>query len=192
MRAPVLIYIHGFHSSPASLKAQQMREYVAQVRPDMIVECPQMPCFPLAAWALIESIVARYPGHPIGFVGSSLGGFLVTKASAQFGGNAVLINPAVRPYELLTEYLGENTHPYTQEVYTLTHAHIADLKSLEITVIDHPERLWLLVQSGDELLDYQQAVTKHQLSKTTIEQGGDHSFIGFERYLGPVLRFLDL
>ena len=68
MRAPVLIYVHGFHSSPASLKAQQMRDYVATTRPDIIVECPQMPCLPLAAWALIESIVARYPSHPIGCI----------------------------------------------------------------------------------------------------------------------------
>ncbi|MDO6525609.1 MULTISPECIES: esterase YqiA [unclassified Motilimonas] len=192
MLAPVLIYIHGFHSSPLSQKVQQMKQYVAQQRPDIIFECPQMPCFPLQAWALIESIVARYPGHKLGFIGSSLGGYLVTKASAEFGANAVLINPAVRPYELLVDYLGENTHPYTEQVYTLTIEHMADLKSLEVEPVTHPERLWLLTQMGDEILDYRQAVNKHQLSKTTIEQGGDHSFIGFERYLDPVLRFLDL
>lgn len=192
MLAPVLIYIHGFQSSPSSLKAQQMKQYISEQRPDIIFECPQMPCFPMAAWLLIESIVARYPEHKIGFVGSSLGGYLVTKASHEFGGNAVLVNPAVRPYDLLTDYLGENIHPFTNEHYTLTSAHMADLKSLEVEPITAPERLWVMLQTGDEVLDYQQALDKHQLSKITLEQGGDHSFIGFERYLGHILRFLEL
>ncbi|MCE2573672.1 esterase YqiA [Motilimonas eburnea] len=192
MSAPVLIYIHGFQSSPASLKAQQMKQFIREQRPGIIFECPQMPCFPMAAWELIAAIVARYPGHKLGFVGSSLGGYLVTKASQEFGGNAVLVNPAVRPYELLTDYLGENTHPYTNECYRLTSEHMADLKSLEVEPITAPERLWVMLQTGDEVLDYQQALDKHERSKLTLEQGGDHSFIGFERYLGHILRFLEL
>ncbi len=110
----------------------------------------------------------------------------------QFGFRAVVVNPAVKPYELLADYLGPQTNPYTHESYTLESVHIDELKALEVKRIASPEDFWLLQQTGDEVLDYRQAVDKFAASRQTVEEGGDHSFVGFERYPEQIITFLEL
>jgi predicted esterase YcpF (UPF0227 family) len=46
------------------------------------------------------------------------------------------------------------------------------------------------LQTADETLDYRQAATKYQGYKLSIEQGGDHSFLDFQRFLPDIFRFL--
>jgi len=49
-----------------------------------------------------------------------------------------------------------------------------------------------LQQTEDEGLDYRQAVDKSSDAKQIAEQGGDHSFVGFERYPAQIIEFLEL
>ncbi len=170
-----------------------MREYCQQHRPDIKVIIPQLPCFPQLAAQLLLEIVEQYQNdYRIGLVGSSLGGFMSIWLNSQFGFKAVVVNPAVKPYELLVDYLGEQTNPYTHETYTLETCHIDELKALDVQSIASPESFWLLQQTEDEVLDYRQAVNKFAQSKQTVEQGGDHSFVGFERYPAKIIEFLEL
>lgn len=193
LKPSLLLYIHGFNSSPLSMKANLMREYCEQHRADIKVVIPQLPCFPQAAAQCLLDLVHQYQdNYRIGLVGSSLGGYLSTWLNAQFGFRAVVVNPAVKPYELLADYLGPQTNPYTNESYTLTAAHIDELKALEVQHIACPESFWLLQQTEDEILDYRQAIEKFAGSAQTVEQGGDHSFVGFERYPERIIRFLGL
>ncbi|NVC92492.1 esterase YqiA [Vibrio natriegens] len=193
MKPSLLLYIHGFNSSPLSMKANLMREYCQQHRPDIKVIIPQLPCFPQLAAQLLLDIVEQYKNdYRIGLVGSSLGGFMSTWLNSQFGFKAVVVNPAVKPYELLVDYLGEQTNPYTNETYTLETCHIDELKALDVQSIASPDAFWLLQQTEDEVLDYRQAVNKFAQSKQTVEQGGDHSFVGFERYPAKIIEFLEL
>jgi len=193
MKGSLLLYIHGFNSSPKSLKANIMKEFCQQNRDDIKVIIPQMPCFPQDAKALLAQIVEQYAGdYNIGLVGSSLGGYYSTWLNHVYGLKAVVVNPAVRPYELLLDYLSEQTNPYTNESYILTEQHIDDLKGMDVAVIQQPEDFWLLQQKGDELLDYRQAVSKYQKGTMTVEEGGDHSFIDFERFPAEIIRFLGL
>lgn len=193
MKPSLLLYIHGFNSSPLSIKANLMREYCQQHRPDIKVIIPQLPCFPQLAAQLLLDIVEQYQNdYRIGLVGSSLGGFMSTWLNSQFGFKAVVVNPAVKPYELLVDYLGEQTNPYTNETYTLETCHIDELKALDVQSIASPDAFWLLQQTEDEVLDYRQAVNKFAQSKQTVEQGGDHSFVGFERYPAKIIEFLQL
>lgn len=189
----LLLYIHGFNSSPLSMKANLMREYCQAHRPDIKVIIPQLPCFPQQAAQMLLDIVEQYKDdYQIGLIGSSLGGFMSTWLNSQFGFKAVLVNPAVKPYELLVDYLGEQTNPYTNETYTLETRHIDELKALDVQSIASPNSFWLLQQTEDEVLDYRQAVNKFAFSKQTVEQGGDHSFVGFERYPAKIIEFLEL
>ncbi|TOG30089.1 esterase YqiA [Vibrio parahaemolyticus] len=189
----LLLYIHGFNSSPLSMKANLMREYCAQHRPDIKVIVPQLPCFPEQAAQLLLGIVEQYKDdYNIGLVGSSLGGYMSTWLNAKYGFKAVVVNPAVKPYELLVDYLGEQTNPYTHETYTLEACHIDELKALDVQSIASPNSFWLLQQTEDEVLDYRQAVDKFAKAKQTVEQGGDHSLVGFERYPAKIIEFLEL
>lgn len=192
-KAPLLLYIHGFNSSPLSLKAQVMSDYCQSHRPDIKVLIPQMPCFPQQAAELLQQLIQSYKAdYRIALVGSSLGGYLSTWLNAQYGFKAVLVNPAVRPYELLLDFLGEQENPYTFERYTLEHKHIDELKSLDVTELNNPQDFWLLQQEGDEVLDYRQAVAKYAHSRQTVETDGDHSFVGFERFPEQIIEFLEL
>ncbi|KDM92439.1 esterase YqiA [Photobacterium galatheae] len=189
----LLLYLHGFNSSPQSMKAQQMAAYCRAERPDIRVEIPQLPCYPSQAAQFIDTLVTHLkPTYRIGLVGSSLGGYLATWLSQRHGLPAVLVNPAVKPFELLMDYLGEQKNPYTDEVYSLVPQHMDELKALEIGQLSHPELLWLLQQEGDEVLDYRQAVEKYAACRQTVEPEGDHSFIGFNRYPADIVRFLGL
>ena len=193
MKPSLLLYIHGFNSSPLSHKANVMKEYCAQHRPDIKVVVPQLPCFPEQAAQCLLDLVEQYRNdYQIGLVGSSLGGYMSTWLNSQFGFKAVVVNPAVKPYELLLDYLGEQENPYTHERYILEPHHIDELKALDVAELSNPSDFWLLQQTEDEVLDYRQAVEKFAQSKQTVEPGGDHSFVDFERYPQQIIEFLAL
>lgn len=188
--AKVLLSLHGFHSSPESLKAQQMSAYLADKQPEITFVCPQLPCLPEQMWEVIESIFKQYRNDQIAVMGSSLGGYLATKAAQKYAVKALLINPAVYPFHLLTEYAGLQVHPYTNISYQIDESYLQQLTALNVQHIDNPENLWILVQKGDEVLDYQQACDKYQFCHITCEEGGDHSFINFDRFIPEIIKFL--
>ena len=186
----VVIYLHGFLSSPQSIKAQQTQKFANEFYPDLSLEIPQLANYPADALEVIEEVVERHTGKQFCFIGSSLGGYLSTYMVQKLGGKAVLINPAVKPYELLADYLGEHVNPYSQQSFKLENSHIAELIALDVPLVGRSENFWVLLQTGDETLDYRQAEHKYQGAKMTIEQGGDHSFQDFERFLPEIFRFL--
>lgn len=186
----VLIYLHGFLSSPASVKAQATKTFWQANYPDVTFVCPQLPYYPEDAKQYLDDLVAAHQGAQIGFIGSSLGGFLSTYLSDNYGGKAVLINPAARPHEVLADYLGEHQHPYTNEKFTLTAEHMQQLLNMYQEVPKNPQNFWVLLQTEDETLDYREAEAKYQGAKLTVEQGGDHAFQGYERFLPDIFRFL--
>ena len=191
--ASLLIYLHGFNSSPQSLKAQQMAQYCANHRPDIKVVMPQLPSYPEKAQVYLEQLILRFKDdYKIGLVGSSLGGYLCTWLSERYALPAVLINPAVKPYELLVDYLGPQQNPYSGENYVLVPKHMAQLQQLDVAMVHAPQRFWVLLQEGDEVLDYRQSMMKYAESKLTVEPNGDHSFVNFERFPASIIQFLEL
>ncbi|TDF38359.1 esterase YqiA [Alteromonadaceae bacterium M269] len=185
-----LIYLHGFLSSPQSVKAVQTKDFFAEHYPQVNFVVPQISNYPDLAIAQLRELVSQYQNTRLRFIGSSMGGFLSTHLVSQFGGKAVLINPAVEPHILLKDYLGEHTNPYTGEVFDLESHHMQILKELLVDPLPNPENFWALLQTEDETLDYRLAERKYQDSKLTIEQGGDHSFVGYERHLATIAEFL--
>ena len=100
----------------------------------------------------------------------------------------MLVNPAVRPYELLAGYVGRQKNLHSGEEYDFTARHIEELRALEVAAIT-PERYLLLVATGDEALDYRLAVERYRGARQVVVDGGDHGFSDFARHLDTVLAF---
>ena len=103
-----------------------------------------------------------------------------------------MINPAIRPYDDLAPYKGAQTNMYSGEAFEVTDAHFDELRALAVPRITRPERYFLLVQSGDEVLDYREAVAYYGGAWQFVRGGGDHAFQGFEAQIPAILRFAAL
>ena len=188
-----ILYLHGFLSSPKSIKAQATKAYFEKHHSDVILHIPELSNFPSKVesqlLALIESTPALLEGG-LKLIGSSMGGYLSTFLLEKFGGKAVLINPAVRPYELLQSFIGKHENPYSKEKFELVASDMDVIKALEASSLSAPERYKVLLQTEDETLDYRLAEEKYAQSQLVIEQGGDHSFVGYENHLPAIAQFL--
>ncbi|WP_206483746.1 YqiA/YcfP family alpha/beta fold hydrolase [Thalassotalea sp. G2M2-11] len=191
MKAINILYIHGFNSSPMSQKAVSTKQYIEKYYPEITFYCPQVIFNPKGAIAQLEAIVESAPSAQWFVMGSSLGGYFSSYLAEKYDLPAVLINPAVRPFELLVDYIGEQQNPYTGEVYQVTDQYMTDLQALYNEKISK-KRYMVMVQTGDEVLDYQQAVDKYQDSQLIVQQGGDHSFIHYEQMLPKIMAFFPI
>lgn len=185
----MLIYIHGFNSSSQSGKARELTAYFAERGLAAGYACPDLPHRPAEAIALLERLIAQSP-TPVKLLGSSLGGFYATYLAERHGLKAVQINPCVACDEKLAEEVGrlqKNWH--SGEAYEFSAQHLAELQALKVRAISRPERYFLLVETGDEVLDYREAVAYFQGARQLVLEGGDHGFSRFAEYIPAILDF---
>jgi predicted esterase YcpF (UPF0227 family) len=188
-----LLYLHGFNSSPQSFKAQALMRYMREHDCLHRLICLQIPSIPEQARRFLDSLVEReLKSGELAFAGSSLGGYYATYLAEKYSGTAVLINPSVRPYQTLEACLGENKFYHSDEYWQFDRSHIDQLKTMEVEQITEPDRYLVLLQTGDETLDYRQAAEKYSECRCVIEEGGDHAFTGFEDYIEQILEFSDV
>lgn len=186
----MIIYLHGFRSSPASEKARLLARHMASRGMADRFWCEQLPVSPRQAIETVEDVLARSPKTPT-LVGSSLGGYYATYLAEKHDLRAILINPAVVPHETLARFVGVQTNVYTGETFEFTREHLTELEQLNVPQLSRPERFWLLVETGDEVLDYRQAVQKYAGARQTVIEGGDHSFQHFPDYLDAIVEFAE-
>ncbi|MGD8933994.1 MAG: YqiA/YcfP family alpha/beta fold hydrolase [Gammaproteobacteria bacterium] len=188
-----ILYLHGFNSSPDSHKARVLHDYMQHHGLGDYIDIPKIPPLPAAAIELLQQHADKIiEDHALSLVGSSLGGFYATWLAEKYNCPAVLINPAVRPHELLMKYLGENKNYYTGENWVLDHNHIKQFRELYIERVTQLERYLVLLQTGDDTLDYREALQKYAGCAILVEQGGSHEFSGFERHLEKILSFCNV
>jgi predicted esterase YcpF (UPF0227 family) len=186
-----IVYLHGFNSAPQSHKAQSMQRYMAARGLGDRFVCPTLPHCPDEAIALVEAEIARHPAGSVTLVGSSLGGFYATHLAERHDLRAVLLNPAARPGRDLESYIGVQRNLYSGEEYELTRSHIDAWRRLDVAAV-HPERYLLIVETGDEVLDYREAVAKYAGARQVIVAGGDHTLKSFPEHLPLILEFAGL
>ena len=187
-----LIYLHGFLSSPQSSKAQLTRNWLKKHHgQDIHYLCPQLSSNPYKAIDQLNELMSDFSQQTVGFVGSSLGGFWATYLSEQYGAKAVLINPAVAPHTRFAHFVGTSLKSYYgDEITTLTEKDLSVLTAADIQPIAHPSRFKVLLQKGDETLDYRLAEERYREAHLEIEEGGNHSFVGYEAHLPSIVSFL--
>lgn len=184
----MIVYLHGFNSSPASHKAQVMKQVMQGRGLAHLYACPALADTPAEAIGAIKRAIEGRNARDITFIGSSLGGFYATWLVEKLGCRAVLINPAITPHIGLEAYLGTQKNLHTGEPYELTRAHLEGWRGLLIERID-PERYLLLLETGDEVLDWRQAARKYEGARMAVRDGGDHSLRSFPEHIERILAF---
>ena len=185
----MFLYIHGFNSSSQSGKAREMAAWMAERGLADAFACPDLPHRPAAAIRLLEDLIAQSRG-PAKLLGSSLGGFYATYLAERHGLKAVLVNPCVTCHDKLRAYVGQTQKNWhSGEEYVFSAEHAAELDALAVAAITRPERYWLLAETGDEVLDYREAVAYYAGARQDVLEGGDHGFTRFTDYLPALQAF---
>ena len=183
------MYLHGFVSAPQSRKAVMLGDYVRNHAADVALRVPALHHRPSTAIGqVLEACAAVAPGD-LTLVGSSLGGFYATVAAERLGCRAALLNPAVHPQRHFGRYKGAQQNLYTGERFELTDAHVADLAAMDPPAITRPERYWLFVETGDEVLDYREAVEYYAGALQEVVQGGDHTLASFPHRIPEIVEW---
>ena len=189
MDGGLIIYLHGFCSSPASWKSRLLAEEMARRGLADSFVCPQLSPVPDEAVAGISRLIEQADG-PVTLVGSSLGGHYANHLAEKYGLNAVLINPAVVARLDLNKFVGDHANFHSGERFTFTAAHAAQLQAQVRQPT--PERYWLLAETGDDVLDYRQAVDFYAGCRQTVLAGGDHGFTQFPGFVPQIIEFAGL
>lgn len=183
----VILYLHGFTSGPQSHKAQALGARMRERGLGDRFLSPQLPASPREAIALATELIARHGVTTV--IGSSLGGYYATYLAETHDLKAVLVNPAVVAHLSLQNYIGPQRWLYTGESFEFTLEHVEQLRAIAIPVLAKPQRFWLLVEQGDETLDYRDAVRRYAGARQTVLPGGDHSFTRWNDYLDGIIDY---
>ena len=189
-----IIYLHGFQSSPMSKKGQQLEQYCTNVE-HADVHLPDLNKPPEHVLRDISKLIESLPLDQVRLVGSSLGGFYATYLVAKYGCPAVLINPAMQPWQLFEDLFGIEQIPLkVTDLWTLDADQLQQLQSIADTKLKHADKILVLLQRGDEVLDYRQAQRYYNAAQPSAliltDADGNHAMDDFEEKLPFVLRFL--
>jgi predicted esterase YcpF (UPF0227 family) len=196
-RTTHLLYLHGFRSSPQSMKARKMADWMARHRPDATFWCPQLPPSPAEAMALVARTLQAWPVQGTAVMGSSLGGFYATwvaetqPVAAQ--APVVLVNPAVHPARDLARFVGEQTlwHDPAQ-TFVVRPAFTGELQAQTLTTLSRPHRYQVWAAKGDEVLDWREMQARYASCDLRLVQGSDHALSDFDDHLPAMLAHLHL
>lgn len=192
-----LLYLHGFRSSPQSMKAQKMAAWVATHRPDITWWCPQLPPSPAEAMARVAEHLADWPADGTAVMGSSLGGFYATWVAERLAAGAlapvVLVNPSTDPASSLARYIGEQTAWHNpQDRFFFRAEFVDELQALSCGPLSQPQRYQVWAATGDEVLDWRTMQARYAAGDLRVVPGSDHALSDFDTHLPDMLAHLQL
>jgi predicted esterase YcpF (UPF0227 family) len=214
-----LIYIHGLDSDANSTKGVLLKKYCQQHHPDISVLRPDLNQSPEHVFNHIVSLIENannsknknIKDKQVGstatvLVGSSLGGYFSTLVSNHIGCPALLLNPSTQPHITLQRFANEamsassdkdtSSDDYvlhsTAGGWDITNADLQWFADHQLSVVNHPNRVAVLIKEGDELLNPELAKTFYQAqgAMVTVQAGGDHRFSDFDVQLTMVIKLL--
>ena len=187
----MILYLHGFRSSPQSFKARLLGQRLRELGLEHLYRCPQLPASPRAAAELALALAKEMTadGSALSLVGSSLGGYYANWLAEQLGCRAVLLNPAVQPPRDLENYVGVTTAYHSDDVFEFKRDYLSELKALRVDTITQPERYFLIAATGDEVLDWREMTAHYAGARQFVIDGSDHGISEFAQYVDSVLAF---
>jgi predicted esterase YcpF (UPF0227 family) len=193
MPSTLLVYLHGFRSSPRSSKAVLTGEAIKNLSSSAHpIEwyCPQLVASPKASMDMVIDRIEASAHDRLIVMGSSLGGYYANYLAEKYGCKAVVLNPAVRAPRELAAHVGMLTSYDTDEPYDFRPEYIDELKHLQIERISNPSRYFLMAAKGDELLDWHEMVDFYQGAEQLVLEGSDHGISEYPEHLSKVLSFI--
>ncbi len=192
----MILYLHGFRSSPKSHKATLMAEAMREKGLEDQWLCPQLPASPERSGALANYLIEQAvqtkdldPERELTIIGSSLGGYYATCLAEHWKCQAAVLNPVVYAARDLATQVGEHTLYHSNDSFSFLPEYIDELAEMAVGKPAHPERYYLLAAKGDEVLDWQEMADWYAGSRGRILEGGDHGLSEFEQWLPEVLTF---
>ena len=187
----MILYLHGFKSSPHSTKARLLAVALAAHGREQEYVCPQLPASPAGAIALAMHAAQSVPASSLCLIGSSLGGYYATWMAERLGCRAVLLNPAVQPPRELEQHVGISHAYHSDAPFEFKAAHVDELRALAVPAITQPRRYFLIAATGDTVLDWREMQAHYAGAQQHIISGSDHGLSDFPEYLDAVLAFCD-
>lgn len=188
----MILYLHGFRSSPQSFKARLLEGHMARLGRSGEYASPQLPPGPRLAIELALGLARHADPARLTLIGSSLGGYYATFLAEQLGCRAILLNPALRAFEKLAGHVGPQTAYHEGgEGFEFKEVFLDELRDLHVGTITRPERYLLIAATGDELLDWREMAAGYPGARQRIIQGSDHGLSDFAGYMDEVLDFAD-
>jgi len=175
----MIVYLHGFNSGAASGKAAWLRAHL----PELTVLSPTYPAHRVTeAPQVVRAFVAQArlehaADRRVLLIGSSLGGFWARHLAPELRAGMVLINPAIHPETDLLDVVGPQVNEATGERYTLTEAEVRALAKCKHPQCDPGVPTLVLLDQGDDLLDWREAEDYYRgCGQTRVYPGGSHRF----------------
>jgi predicted esterase YcpF (UPF0227 family) len=192
MSSLLVVYLHGFRSSPRSSKARMTGDAIAhRVEQGAPIEwyCPQLHASPQESMDMVRRHIDASKADRLSVIGSSLGGFYTNYLAEQYGCKGIALNPAVRAGRELEPHVGMMTAYDSEEPFDFRAEYIDELNHMQVESITLPERYLLLAATGDELLDWREMAAFYPGAQQIIIQGSDHGIHNYSEYLDSVVGF---
>lgn len=184
-----VLYLHGFLSGPGSKKACVLRDLCEAEGANYVA--PDLNMSPEDAAALIWSEYEKAAAvGTVAVAGASLGGFYAAWLSGRTGIRAVLLNPAVEPWDIVKLYNGEYKSFTGDKIVRVTPDYADQLRALDAKSFADPARVLMVLCTGDEVLDWRRAAKRFSDVQSIVIDGSDHRISCFEEYAVGVRDFL--
>ena len=160
--------------------------------PHVQVHLPDLNMPPEQVLAHVSEMIACL--DQVVLIGSSLGGFYATQLVAKHAVPAVLINPAMRPWQLFHDLFGSELPYAVNAKWTLDQTQLDQLEQMAVPFVQDADKILVLLQQDDEVLDYREAQryysnAAHQ-SMIMTEANGNHAMDNFADKIPMALQFL--
>ena len=187
MKKPnLIIYVHGWNSHAKARKAELLIS-VLKDNSDYEVLSITLKSHPREAIEQLSQIIDKeLQERSVHLIGSSLGGYFSCFLAEKHNIKAAMINPAVWAYKIFENDRGQNVNPNTGDEYFIDQSWIDSLEDIHI---ENPttKRYLVLLQTGDETLNYKYAEKYFNGANIVIDEGGNHSFENLEIKIPQIL-----